>query len=233
MKKLFLLPMTLGDINPEIVLPSIYFEIINEIECYITENIRTARRFLLKCNIKKTIDEIRFLSIDKHSNFENIITEISAFNYKNFGLLSEAGVPCVADPGSNIVLWAHYHGFKIIPITGPSSILLALMASGLNGQNFVFHGYLPVKKNERIRKIKQIERESQQKHQSQIFIETPYRNNSLLNDILEHCNPETFLCIATNLTLKNEYIITRKIKEWKNIKIDLNKQPSVYILQLM
>jgi len=233
MKKLYLLPVTLGDIEPTIVLPIQYFNIINDIDCFIVENARSARRFLLKCNIKKNIEEIKFIEINKHSKVEDILLEISDSNYSNYGLLSEAGIPCVADPGAKIVLWAHYNKFKIIPITGPSSIFLALMSSGLNGQNFVFHGYLPIKKDERIKKIKQIEKDSHIKRQSQIFIETPYRNNSLIKDLITYCNSETYLCIASNLTLEKELIITRKIKEWQNININLDKQPCVFIIQLM
>lgn len=233
MKELYLLPVTLGGIDPKIVLPLQYFDIINKIDCFIVENIRTARRFLLKCGIKKEIDTIHFILIDKHSKTENIFNEISKTNFNKYGILSEAGVPCIADPGSNIVLWAHNNNFKIIPITGPSSILLALMASGLNGQNFVFHGYLPIKKEERIKKIKQIEKESFRKKQSQIFIETPYRNNNIYNDLITYCNPETYLCIASNITLEDEEIKTKKIKEWKKININLDKKPTVFVLQLL
>ena len=177
--------------------------------------------------------EANFFELNKHTNIDNINSYFNPI-YKGFdiGLLSEAGMPCIADPGSIIVNLAHKNNIRVIPLVGPSSILLALIASGMNGQNFAFHGYLPVSKNNRILKIKQLEKISFSEKQAQIFMETPYRNNQLLSDLINTCNPNTMLSIASEICSKNEFIQTKTIAEWKKIIVpDLNKKPSVFVLQ--
>lgn len=228
---LYLIPVTLGDNKVTSVLPGSVLEIIQHIDYYIVENVRTARRMLIKMGLKKSIDSLTFFTLDKHTNKREIDSFLYPAIHHNIGLLSEAGVPGVADPGAEIVKLAHYKNIRVIPLVGPSSILLALMASGLNGQNFAFNGYLPVKKPERIHRIKELEKRSKLENQSQLFIETPYRNNQLLEDITSNCQPATRLCIAADITLETEFIQTRTIKGWTKHLPELHKRPAIFILQ--
>jgi 16S rRNA (cytidine1402-2'-O)-methyltransferase len=230
--KLYLIPSLLGDSAPEEVLPQAVFEIIKRIDCYIAEDIRTARRFLKKAVTKVEIDNLRFFELNKYTPDEDLAGYLQpAVAGKDMGLLSDAGAPCIADPGSKITMLAHRTGIPVVPLVGPTSIMLALMASGLNGQFFTFHGYLPVKKAERIKAIKRIEKESINKRQSQIFMETPYRNAAMLEDLTRVCNPSTLLCVACDITLGSEFISTREIADWAKKKPDIHKRPAIFILQ--
>ena len=229
--KLYLIPTPLG----EEFLPSDYCSqiktLLPNLKFFIVEELKTARRFLKKIDPKINIDEVTFFILNEHSQvaeYEEFLKPIEREN--NIGLLSEAGCPAVADPGSQIVKIAHSKNIDIIPLIGPSSITLALMASGLNGQNFAFLGYLPIKPIERKSKIQLIEKRSKLEKQTQIFIEAPYRNISIFNDIIANCNPETQLCIACNITQNDEYIKTKKIKDWKKYIPDINKKPCVFLI---
>ncbi len=228
--KLYLIPSTIGDTPVTHVIPPLNLSVINEIKHFIVENERTARRELIKMGIETPIDDLEFFVLNKHTRSEDIPEFLKIAETSNLGLLSEAGVPAVADPGSEIVALAHQRNIEVIPLIGPSSILLALMASGLNGQNFAFVGYLPVQKHERIKRIRQLEQRSKAENQSQIFIETPYRNNQLLEDILFACTPPTRLCIAADISTENALIRTDQISTWKKKKPDLNKRPAIFIL---
>ena len=218
---LYLIPNTLGDSAIDSVIPSQIKEIVNSIDYYVVEDLRSARRYLKKLDIKKSIDELHFTELSEHTKQEEIPALLQpAKEGKNIGIISEAGCPAVAYPGALLVKLAHEQGVKVIPLVGPSSIILALMASGMNGQNFVFHGYLPIERIDRIKKIKQ----------TQIFIETPYRNNHLFQSILENCNPNTLVCIAADITLSSEVIITKSVAKWKQTNPDLHKRPVVFLI---
>ncbi len=229
--KLYLIPSSLGNSKLNSIIPEYNSKIINQLDEFIVENIRTARRFLKKTGFEKSFDNITFHILNKHSDQTEILSYLNSLDKgKDIGLLSEAGTPCIADPGAEIVRMAHQKNIRIIPLVGPSSIFLALMASGFNGQNFVFHGYLPIKKYLKTNKIKTLEKDAKQKDQTQIFIETPYRNKQLLDSIIETCNKETLLCIACNITLENEFIITKTIAEWSKTPPDIDKRPTVFLL---
>lgn len=229
--KLYLIPSTIGESPIDQVLPNDIKRIINSIRCYIVENERTARRFLIKMGIQTPIDDLIFFVLNKHTRKEDIASFLKPCEQEHVGLLSEAGVPAVADPGSEIVSLAHQQNIQVVPLVGPSSILLALMASGLNGQSFVFHGYLPVKSEERKHKIKEIEQTSTKLRQTQIFIEAPYRNNQILKSIVDYCQPNTLVCVACNLTQDDELINTLPVKTWRNKMPDLHKKPTIFLLQ--
>ncbi len=231
-RSLYLIPTTLGDTPAQKVLPSPNFDIIRSLDHFVVEELRTARRFLVRCGYNKPIDDVKFYLLNEHTPDEDVPAFFLSAGFGNMGLVSEAGLPAVADPGSVLVREAYNLNYKIIPLVGPSSILLALMASGLNGQNFAFNGYLPVKNPERANRIRFFEKRSESEMQSQIFIETPYRNHHLIETLLEVCKPMTRLCIAANITLENEWICTKRIHEWKiQPPPDLKKQPAVFILQ--
>ena len=228
---LYLIPTILSNDSQEAVLPSIINNHIKEINIFIVENLRTARRHIKKIVREKDIDNTIFYSYGKHNEFsleEDFLPHI--LNGENVGLLSEAGLPCIADPGSKIVEYAHDFHIQVIPLVGPSSILLALMASGMNGQKFAFTGYLPIERKERISSIKQLELLAKKTGQTQIFMETPYRNHQLLDALKKHCNNKTKLCIAANITSTNEFIQTKTIEEWKHIKVDIHKQPAIFLI---
>jgi len=228
---LFLIPVTLGDTPIKSVLPEYNSEIIVEIKYFIVENIRSARRFLKKINASVNIDELIFFELNKHTNRDLIDKYLSpVLEGNNVGLLSEAGCPAIADPGADLVAIAQLKGIKVIPLVGPSSILLSLMASGFNGQSFAFHGYLPIDNTERQKKIKQLEQRVYSEDQTQIFIETPYRNEKLVNDIIKNCQPSTKLCIAMNITCEDEYIKTQPVKKWEKHLPDMNKKPCVFLI---
>ena len=230
--KLYLIPSTLGEDSPLNVLPPIIPQIIDHLKHFIVEDVRTARRFLKKVSPGIIIDELSFQILNEHTQPEEIPALLQPLkNGNDAGLLSEAGLPCVADPGSKLVGYAHENGIKVIPLTGPSSIFLALMASGFNGQNFVFHGYLPVDKKERLQKIRELEAAAYQKDQTQIFIETPYRNQQMLEALIQGCRPQTKICIAIDLTLPGEKIFSGTASQCHVYKtMDLRKKPAVFLL---
>jgi 16S rRNA (cytidine1402-2'-O)-methyltransferase len=229
--KLYLIPALIGDTTVEKVIPAYIKDTINGIRHYIVENERTARRTLLKLGIQVPINEIKFYILNEHTDQGDIPNFLNIAEQEDIGLLSEAGVPAVADPGSEVVALAHLRSITVIPLVGPSSILLSMMASGLNGQNFAFNGYIPVKGPERTRKLKQLESRSGSEHQSQIFIEAPYRNNQLLKDIISICNENTLLCIASEITTENEFIQTHSLRYWKSNLPELHKKTVIFILQ--
>lgn len=229
--KLYLIPTILSEDTQGSVLPNTIINHIKEINVFIVENLRTARRHIKKIYQEKDIDNTTFYSYGKHNTLsleEDLLPHI--LNGEDVGVLSEAGLPCIADPGAKIVEYAHNFQIEVIPLVGPSSILLALMASGMNGQNFAFIGYLPIDKKERIRVIKSLEGLVKKTGQTQIFIETPYRNHQLLDTLKIQCNNKTRLCIAANITSSNEFIQTKTIEEWKHTKIDIHKQPTIFLL---
>ena len=229
--KLYLIPITLGDNEPLEVLPLTVKSTIEFIDDYIVENEKTARKFIKSICPEKVQATLRLSTLNKHT----AITEHKqmlqpCFQGKNIGIMSESGCPCVADPGAVIVKLAHENGIQVIPLVGPSSILLALMASGMNGQSFAFNGYLPIEKSEKKSALKNLEKLSSDKNQTQIFIETPYRNNKLLEDILQALQPNTHLCIAADITLDTEYIKTLRVQDWKKTTIDLHNRPTIFML---
>jgi len=231
MSVLYLTPTPLSENTIEKIFPKYVISIVNGLRQFVVEDIRTARRFISKTGHPGPIESLQFHELNEHTTENEVLSLLPYLLVEDTGLLSEAGVPCVADPGSKIVRLAHANGITIIPLVGPSSILMALMASGLNGQSFVFVGYLPVKKDERRKRIRELERRSKEENQTQIFIETPYRNMQLLGDILQCCLPETLLTIAKDITGINEFILTKKIKNWMNDFPNLNKIPTVFLLQ--
>jgi 16S rRNA (cytidine1402-2'-O)-methyltransferase len=232
--KLYLIPTTLGESNPDEVLPFTIKRTIELIDDYIVENEKTARKFIKSIYPEKIQSSLRLSTLNKHTEISEHATMLQAcLEGKNIGLMSEAGCPGVADPGAAIVKLAHEKDIQVVPLVGPSSILLAIMASGMNGQSFTFNGYLPIDKSEKKRTLKNLEKISQDKNQSQIFIETPYRNNKMLEDILQALNPSTYLCIATDITLPTEFIKTMRASDWKKIKVDLHNRPTIFIIHKM
>lgn len=228
---LYLIPVTLGETAIEKVLPAYNRDVINGIKHFIVENIRTARRFLKKTEPAIDIDSLTFYELNKHTDRNQIDTYLKPLDVGvNVGIISEAGCPAIADPGADIVAIAQSGNYDVVPLVGPSSILLSLMASGFNGQSFAFHGYLPIEASERVRKIKQLEQRIYNEHQTQLFIETPYRNLKLVEDIIRNCNSNTKMCIAMNITCDNEFIKTHSVKEWKNKLPDMNKKPCIFLL---
>lgn len=229
--KLYLIPTTLGEMNPEEVLPVTIQRTLNFISTYIVENEKTARRFIKSVHPEKKQSELEIFVLNKHTGIQDYQEFIRPLlNGQNVGLMSEAGCPGVADPGAVIVKLAHEKGIQVIPLVGPSSILLAVMASGMNGQSFAFNGYLPIDKGEKKLALKNFEKLSFDKNQSQLFIETPYRNNKLLEDLLVILQPNTHLCIACDITLPTEYIKTYLVKDWKKQKVDLHNRPCIFII---
>ena len=219
------------NIEPFEVLPMSVKKVIEKTSHFIVENEKSARRFIKKITPRKSQPSLKIYLLDKFTDNLEIQHYLDACSDGfNIGLLSEAGVPAVADPGAKIVQLAHSKGIKVIPLVGPSSIIMAMMASGLNGQNFAFNGYLPIDKNERKRSIKQLEKLSFEKDQSQLFIETPYRNDKMFADLLQYLSPTTKLCIATDITLPMEDIKTKTIVEWKSEKLNLHKRPTIFII---
>ena len=217
---LYLLPVTLGDTPIEKVLPSYNKEIISGIRYFIVEDIRSARRFLKKVDKEIDIDALTFYPLNKHTSPEDISGYLKPLiGGASMGVISEAGCPAVADPGADVV-----------PLVGPSSIILSVMGSGFNGQSFAFHGYLPIEPGERGKKLKVLEQRVYAENQTQLFIETPYRNHKMVEDILQNCRPQTKLCIAANITCEGEYIQTRTVKDWKGHVPDLSKIPCIFLL---
>lgn len=228
---LYLIPVTLGDTPIEKVLPSYNKEVILNIKHFIVEDIRTARRFLKKVEQSIDIDTLTFYPLNKHTSAEDLSGYLQPLaGGQSMGVISEAGCPAIADPGADVVAIAQRKGLKVVPLVGPSSILLAVMGSGFNGQSFAFHGYLPIEPGERTKKLKMLEQRAYTEKQTQLFIETPYRNHKMVEDILQNCRPQTKLCIAANLTCEGEYIKTRTVKDWKNRVPDLSKIPCIFLL---
>lgn len=229
---MYLLPVTLGDTPWEQVLPSYNRDIILQIKHFIVEDVRSARRFLKKTDSGINIDELTFYPMGKHASADHFAGYLKPLQEGcPMGVISEAGCPAVADPGADVVAIAQRKGFRVIPLVGPSSMILAVMASGFNGQSFAFNGYLPIDAGERIRKIKQLEQRVYTEHQTQLFIETPYRNAKLLEVLMQTCRPQTRLCIAAGITCAEEYIKTRTIPEWKRLPLpDLSKIPAIFLI---
>lgn len=230
--KLYLLPVPLGpDANPKEVLPETVERSVEFIDHYIVENEKTARRFIKAILPTKKQPELKLSVLNKRTEAHEYDDFLKpCFEGFNVGLMSEAGCPGVADPGAAVVKLAHEKGIQVVPLVGPSSILLAMMASGMNGQSFAFNGYLPIDKGEKKNALKNYERLSNEKSQSQLFIETPYRNNKLIEDILQILQPSTHLCIACDITLPTEYIKTKTVAQWKKEKPDLHNRPSIFII---
>ena len=229
---LYLIPTPLGADDIAWTIPAAVRQCTAGLGHYIVEHPKTARQFLKQIGCVLPLQKIRMQVLNEHTplkEFANLLAPLLAGN--DVGLLSEAGCPAVADPGAGLVRLAHQKNLRVVPFVGPSSILLALMASGLNGQRFVFHGYLPAEKNKRVSKIIELERDSIARDQTQIFIETPYRNQKLLESLVFTCHDDTVLCIACNLTLASEYISTRTVKEWKHSLPELNDKPAIFLLQ--
>jgi 16S rRNA (cytidine1402-2'-O)-methyltransferase len=226
--KLYLIPSFIGTDNPKEVFPEFNREIITGLEFFIVEELRTSRRFLKKIVPEIDINKLNFSVLNEHTKSEEMEAFLVPCQKFSIGLISEAGIPCVADPGSEVVKMAHEKGIDVIPLIGPSSIYLSLMASGLNGQNFAFNGYLPVDKQNRKRVLKFLEHRSFVESQTQLFIETPYRNNQILGDILETCSSDTLLCVACDITLPSQIIKTHTIASWKNIIPDLGKRQAIF-----
>lgn len=229
---LYLIPVTLGDTPLERVLPQYNADVVRSIGVFIVEDVRSARRFLKKVDRNIDVDGLTFFEMGKHADesaFASYLFPLS--EGRSVGVLSEAGVPCVADPGASVVALAARRGFRVVPLVGPSSVILAVMSSGLNGQSFAFNGYLPVESSDRIRRLKALEQRSLSEHQTQVFIETPYRNAKLFGDILHACRPSTRLCVAAGLTCVNEFIRTLSIGEWKRCGLpDLSKIPAIFLI---
>ncbi|MGH8684848.1 MAG: SAM-dependent methyltransferase [Nitrosospira sp.] len=229
---LYLIPTPLGEGDITWMIPAAVRQCIAGLGHYIVEHPKTARQFLKQIGCILPLQTIRMQVLNEHTQlkeFADLLAPLLAGN--DIGLLSEAGCPAVADPGAGLIRLAHQKNVRVVPLVGPSSILLALMASGLNGQRFVFHGYLPVEKNRRVRTIVDLEKDSIARDQTQIFIETPYRNQKLLESLVFTCNNDTVLCIACNLTLASETISTRTVREWKRALPDLRDKPTIFLLQ--
>lgn len=228
---LYLIPVPLADQAAAKSFTPYLVDTINQIDEYIVESSKTARKFLKEAGLKIPQNELVIHDYGKHNRDGNIRDFFKGLlSGKNVGLMSEAGCPGVADPGADIVALAHELGVKVIPLVGPSSILLALMASGFSGQSFTFHGYLPIDKVQRMNKIKELETLAERHSQTQLFIETPFRNNAMLEEIIKSCKPETKLCIACDLTAETEFVQTKRIREWKHNVPDLHKRPAIFLL---
>jgi 16S rRNA (cytidine1402-2'-O)-methyltransferase len=231
MAKLYLIPTTLGDTTIERVLPPDLTQIISSVSVFIVENIRTARRFLKKVNPAIVIDDLTFFELNQHTDKKEISRFLEPIKSgQDIGIISEAGCPGVADPGAEVVKIAHTRNIQVVPLVGPSSILMALMASGMSGQNFAFNGYLPIKNPEKSMQIKMLEKRMQTEGQTQLFIEAPYRNSQLLNDLLQNCDPLTMLCIAVDITLDTEFILSKPVSYWKTNIPDIQKRPAIFMI---
>ena len=228
---LYLIPTTLGECEPLDVLPLSVQRVIDSLEYFIVENDKTARKFIKLISPEKPQPSLKLFKLDKYADPMEVRTYLDVCTQGiSVGLLSEAGVPAIADPGADIVKLAHEKGIRVVPLVGPSSIILAMMSSGFNGQNFAFNGYLPIDALEKKSALKNLEKISQEKNQSQIFIETPYRNDKFLQDLKAILHPSTMLCVACDVTLPTEYIKTLSISNWKNERPDLHKRPAIFII---
>lgn len=229
--RLFLIPSFLSETEKEKVFPDYNIDVIISLDEFIVEDLRTARRFLRKVGFQKDFENVQLHLLNEHTDLTSIHSYLNSIDKgKDIGLLSEGGLPCVADPGSEIVKLAHQKKIEVIPLIGPSSIMLALMASGFNGQNFAFHGYLPIDSKERFKKIKALELLIHSQNQTQLFIETPYRNIKLFDALVQQCSPHTMLSIGIDITGDKSMIITKSIQEWKKTKPEIHKIPVVFLL---
>ncbi|MBQ6911679.1 MAG: SAM-dependent methyltransferase [Bacteroidales bacterium] len=229
--KLYLIPTPLGEGNPAEVLPAPVLELLPTLDCFVVEQVRTARRFLSSAGLKGHVGELEFHELNEHTRPEEVEAYLPLFaNGRNVGLLSEAGLPAVADPGALLVALCHRHGIEVVPLVGPSSLMMALMASGLNGQSFAFVGYIPAKTDERRSALKNLEKRSAAARQTQILIETPYRNDALFADMLQTLGASVRLCIAANLTCEDAFIRTRTVAQWKEHPVTIGKRPCVFLI---
>ena len=229
---LYLVPNLLGATRPDRVLPAGTLETVRRLRHFVVENTRTSRRVLSRLGMECPIDDIEFIELDKHdARHLDLMEHLGAcLQGDDMGLMSEAGTPCVADPGALVVDLAHSAGIKVVPLVGPNAMLLALMASGFNGQAFAFHGYLPIKSPDRQNAIKELERRSSAHDETELFIETPFRNNAMLQDLCKHLHPATRLCVACDLTCDDEWVVSQDIAAWRSFKGDLNKRPAVFLI---
>ncbi|MCM1530811.1 MAG: SAM-dependent methyltransferase [Bacteroides sp.] len=237
MATLFLLPSCLGDTPVSAVLPADYLSRIEHLRAFFVEDLRSARRFLRKAGFNAPFGDVTFVELNEHTKESGIepllqkqLPDPASFSGQDIGVISEAGLPCVADPGAMAVEWAHRKGMKVVPLSGPSSLFMALMASGFNGQSFCFSGYLPVEPKDRQARLVELETRSRKTGQTQIFIETPYRSRQMLESILSACRPETRLCVACNITLPDELIVTRSVEQWRSKPADINKKNTVFLI---
>ncbi len=229
--KLYLIPTTLGENEPLEVLPLSVKKIVEGLTFFIVENEKSARRFIKKITPRKSQSSLKLFLLDKYTDDSEAIKYLDPCSLgADVGIISEAGVPAIADPGASIVMMAHRKNIRVVPLVGPSSITMAMMSSGMNGQNFAFNGYLPIDKNDRKKVIKELEKLSKAKDQSQIFIETPYRNEKMFAELKQSLTPSTLLCIATDITLNSEIIKTMTVGDWKVQTIDIHKRPTIFII---
>jgi 16S rRNA (cytidine1402-2'-O)-methyltransferase len=228
---LFLIPNTLGSEQTDHIIPPVVAETAIQLRHFAVEEVKSARRFLRKIDRQFPIDDSEFIVMNKHTAAPELLGLIRTLKAgENVGIMSEAGCPGIADPGSVLVALAHEHGIRVSPMVGPSSILLTLIGSGFNGQNFAFHGYLPKDKKERVRRLKELEARVRRSAETQLFMDTPFRNMHVLEDLLNELSDDTYLCVATNLTLPDEHIHTRSIAEWRENAYDLAKNPTMFAL---
>ncbi|MDR2287042.1 MAG: SAM-dependent methyltransferase [Prevotellaceae bacterium] len=230
--RLYLIPTPLSNSDINGYLPARVRDIINGLKYFVVEDLRTARRYISRLKIDTPIDELSFSLFNEHTDIKTIFSLLNpVFQGHDLGLLSDAGMPCIADPGEELVRMAHSNGVTVVPLVGPSSIFLALAASGLSGEKFSFEGYLPAKTPDLIKAIRKLEQQSRQENQSKIFIETPYRSAKIFDTILNTCSPNTSICVACDISALDEFIQTQQVKEWKNNIPDINKKPCIFILQ--
>lgn len=227
---LYLIPSPLGDYAPSEVIPEGTLRVLRGISTFVVEEVRTARRYLSAAGLKGKIQDLEFHELNEHSTEADVTALAALFDKGDVGLISEAGLPAVADPGAALVALCHREGIRVIPLSGPSSLMLALMASGLDGQSFAFWGYIPAKTEERRAAIRRLEKDSAAAHQTQIIIETPYRNDSLLKDLLEQLNPRTRLCAAAALTTPDAFVRTASVQSWRKNPVQIGKIPCVFLI---
>ena len=229
--KLYLIPSPLGENAPAEVIPAPVLERLSSIDCFVVEEVRTARRYLSRAGLKGHIEGLEFHELNEHTPLSEIAPLVHLFDGgRDVGLISEAGLPAVADPGAQLVGLCHREGIEVVPLVGPSSLMLALMASGLNGQSFAFVGYIPAKTEERRAAIKRLEKRSAAEHQTQILIETPYRNDALLTDLASTCSGKTLITVAANLTQPDAFIRTQSAARWKEHPVTIGKRPCVFLI---
>ncbi|MBQ8367258.1 MAG: SAM-dependent methyltransferase [Alistipes sp.] len=231
---IYMIPCPISETRPLWdVLPRANYEVMNALDYFIVENVRSARRFLSKAGVERRIEELEFVELNEHTTRPEDVERMlrPVLEGRSAGVISEAGVPGVADPGADIVALAHSHGIRVVPLVGPSSILMSVMASGLNGQSFAFVGYLPVKDGERERRLRELERRAQQERQAQLFIEAPYRNVKLFEALIRILSPKMRLTVATDITAPEEYIRTLRVEEWRKVGVpDIQKRPTIFVL---
>lgn len=229
--RLFLIPSPLGENDPGEVIPAPVLELLQKIRVYVVEEVRTVRRYLSRAGLKGRIDSLSFHVLNEHTSQQEVEAMLSLFDgATDVAYISEAGLPAVADPGAQLVALCHRHGIDVVPLVGPSSLMLALMASGLNGQRFAFCGYLPAKPEERRSAIREREKHSAACRETQLFIETPYRNDALLQDLLAVCRDSTRLTLAADITLPTQWILTQTVRQWKAVRPVIGKRPCVFLL---